>query len=265
MTAAVTRGLTESVETPEAAEAASGVLPAQMTLQWQEQQFRASLVAMYRRAGSPTYVELAQRKQVPPARFQFLSEPLSTGLPDQTDMAAFLDAIAVPAVEARQLWSHWSRLNRQRKALAEEKRAPQPDGLLATALQARSAEQFTQCLRELRTKRKLSYLDIERKSQGQLPKSTAHHILKPGNLANAEHQVRYFVMACGATPAEALLWVKAWLRATQLYDIPGVGDSGDPSPTRCAARPRPSPVTSRSWCRASATSSTRPTISATAG
>lgn len=77
-----------------------------------------------------------------------------------------------------------------------------------------STEDFLAELRLLRQRSGTSFRDIGVRSDGHLPKATAHKMVEPGQrkLPSRAEQVTFFVKACGATSLDVKLWLDQWRR-----------------------------------------------------
>lgn len=182
--------------------------------------FLDDLRALWARAGKPATYELHQRVLLgSPRSFSFLFREATT-LPDFSDISLFLTALGEPPEIIGQWQERWECMKR-----ADPPKAPPLDGPLRRALEAESPEEFVVALREAKELSRLSFTAIAEASNLRVPKSTGHWMLRPGNFPARAEQVRDFVLACGASHAEAQLWLVAYDRAQRLRrQRPDTGD-----------------------------------------
>ncbi|GAB3902128.1 hypothetical protein ACFQ1S_09900 [Kibdelosporangium lantanae] len=211
----------------------------------QVEAFRADLVAIWNRNGSPELWEMARKSGQPAGRFRFLGDPPGSGLPEWRDVETFLAATGQSKTRVDQLERRWKELDRHRQldrrvgfwrertaaALYDvgdghDRHEPWlylPDkgmgtgGVLARAMAAESRADFVACLAEYRASIGVSFTDIAKEPCWLWSRSTANRIVQPGQFPGSAKQVAAFVMACGANESEAGLWTRAWSRAERMY------------------------------------------------
>lgn len=205
--------------------------------------FRANLMELYRRAGSPTPEEMARRSLQPPGVFLlFLA---SSDLPTWEDMTSVLIGIG-EAGQVRHWRRRWEVLSEQQR-LAKTKpaiartagsgsidgvqkdvvitdvfvaRTPDGDsrfvtksvevdrhraGPLNAALAASTPAEFGEALRLLQLDAGLSVRAIEKKTLRVLKKSVVDRLTK-GERPPTPGQARVFAQACGRSSEEAEAW-----------------------------------------------------------